>query len=358
MDNKRIGKFIKELREEKKLSQQQLADKLFVSRSLVTKWESGKISLTSTNLKSLCEFFYITSDEMLSGVRKTVDNVDQIENVKYRLYDQNKLLKKRIKICFFSIISLVFIFFMYFFITFYNSVQIYTVNIDEKSNFLIDNGLFIKTQDKIYLRLEPKQLNNCDKIEYMKLYYELNGQKKEILKLSSFSVVSINDYIQEQEYFEFDKFDSIKNNLYISFIYKDSTEINIKLKIKKDYSNSKIFFLKHNRKMTNNNVYKNNQDNSINEVINKHAEKNFLVSHNKVNYKIYVLDTQIYMTYKLKDTEEKIVYNNFDREYFSKECNDKTIYSYNIGTDECIVGNCKKYSDDYKKFLEVLEKIK
>lgn len=72
MDDKKVGVFIKELREGKSLSQQQLADELFVSRTLVTKWESGKISLTSTNLKSLCNFFNVSSDEMLVGTRKKI----------------------------------------------------------------------------------------------------------------------------------------------------------------------------------------------------------------------------------------------------------------------------------------------
>lgn len=45
MNNEKTGKFIKELRETKKLSQNELADKLFVSRTLVNKWEKGELLL-------------------------------------------------------------------------------------------------------------------------------------------------------------------------------------------------------------------------------------------------------------------------------------------------------------------------
>lgn len=38
MDNEKIGAFIRELREEKNISQYKMADELFISRSLVAKW--------------------------------------------------------------------------------------------------------------------------------------------------------------------------------------------------------------------------------------------------------------------------------------------------------------------------------
>ena len=42
MNNKEIGKFIKELRIKAGLSQKELADMIYVSREAVSKWETGK----------------------------------------------------------------------------------------------------------------------------------------------------------------------------------------------------------------------------------------------------------------------------------------------------------------------------
>ena len=41
MDNNKIGQYIASLRKEKKLTQQQLGDKLFVTDKAVSKWERG-----------------------------------------------------------------------------------------------------------------------------------------------------------------------------------------------------------------------------------------------------------------------------------------------------------------------------
>ena len=41
MDNKKIGCFIKKLREANNWSQEQLAEKLFVTRQAISTWETG-----------------------------------------------------------------------------------------------------------------------------------------------------------------------------------------------------------------------------------------------------------------------------------------------------------------------------
>ena len=41
MDQKQIGSFLKELRKERKLTQEQLAEKLNVSGRTVSRWETG-----------------------------------------------------------------------------------------------------------------------------------------------------------------------------------------------------------------------------------------------------------------------------------------------------------------------------
>lgn len=58
---------LKELRRQKGLTQEELAAKLFVSRTAVSKWESGKGYPNIESLKAIACFFEITVDELLSG---------------------------------------------------------------------------------------------------------------------------------------------------------------------------------------------------------------------------------------------------------------------------------------------------
>lgn len=55
---------LKELREKAGLSQQALADKLFVSRSAVAKWENGNGIPSDVNLEAIYELFNVTYDDL------------------------------------------------------------------------------------------------------------------------------------------------------------------------------------------------------------------------------------------------------------------------------------------------------
>ena len=57
---------LKKLREEKNLTQRQLAEKIFVSRSTVAKWENGLGIPCDVNLEQLCSFFNVSEEELLS----------------------------------------------------------------------------------------------------------------------------------------------------------------------------------------------------------------------------------------------------------------------------------------------------
>lgn len=46
-----------EMRKQAKLSQQDLADKLFVSRSTVSRWENGELTPSIANLKEMAKLY-------------------------------------------------------------------------------------------------------------------------------------------------------------------------------------------------------------------------------------------------------------------------------------------------------------
>ena len=58
---------LQELRKHKSLTQEELAEVLFVSRTAVSKWESGRGYPNIDSLKAIARFFGITVDELLSG---------------------------------------------------------------------------------------------------------------------------------------------------------------------------------------------------------------------------------------------------------------------------------------------------
>ena len=58
---------LQELRKRKGLTQEELAQTLFVSRTAVSKWESGRGYPNLDSLKGIAKFFSVTIDELLSG---------------------------------------------------------------------------------------------------------------------------------------------------------------------------------------------------------------------------------------------------------------------------------------------------
>lgn len=62
-----LNEKLQELRKEKGLTQEELAEALFVSRTAISKWESGRGYPSIDSLKSVAKFFGVTIDELLSS---------------------------------------------------------------------------------------------------------------------------------------------------------------------------------------------------------------------------------------------------------------------------------------------------
>ena len=75
-----IGERLLKLRREKNISQEELANELDVSRQTISKWETDQSQPDFDKIIPLCEFFNITSDELLTG-NSNIKEAKQ-ENVK------------------------------------------------------------------------------------------------------------------------------------------------------------------------------------------------------------------------------------------------------------------------------------
>lgn len=65
MDQKKIGRFLKELRKEKVITQEQLAEKIKVSGRTVSRWETSMTYPDITLLPQLATYFNISIDELM-----------------------------------------------------------------------------------------------------------------------------------------------------------------------------------------------------------------------------------------------------------------------------------------------------
>lgn len=102
MDQKKIGKFLKELRTEKKLTQEQIAEKFYVTNRSVSRWENGNNMPDLDILIEISDYFKVDLREILNGERN--DNMNKEEKdtlLKAIDYTNDKALKcnKRIRIC-------------------------------------------------------------------------------------------------------------------------------------------------------------------------------------------------------------------------------------------------------------------
>ena len=69
MENKAMefNEKLQQLRKRRDLTQEELADQLYVSRTAVSKWESGRGYPNIDSLKAISKYFSVTIDELLSG---------------------------------------------------------------------------------------------------------------------------------------------------------------------------------------------------------------------------------------------------------------------------------------------------
>ena len=64
-----FGGKLQELRKSRGMTQEELAEALFVSRTAISKWESGRGYPNIDSLKEISAFFGVTIDELLTGER-------------------------------------------------------------------------------------------------------------------------------------------------------------------------------------------------------------------------------------------------------------------------------------------------
>ena len=99
MDQQKIGAFLKELRKEKNITQEQLADEMRVSRRTVSRWETGSNMPDLDILIDISEFYDVDLKDILNGQRKSEDMNKELKDTvlkaaEYSNDDKEKMIKR------------------------------------------------------------------------------------------------------------------------------------------------------------------------------------------------------------------------------------------------------------------------
>lgn len=173
MEENKFSTFIRELRMEKGLSQEELAKALYVHRTTVNKWEKENVIPLNDKLLTIADFFDVSVDELLNGKRNEIG-----EDSSYRNNTIIELIKSKNKsqkyFIYCSIICLLLVvgFLIYYFISNYNSVKVY-ITYGESEGIKTRDGVLFFSKDKVYYK--PGYFYDSEdsiiNVEFIRLYY-------------------------------------------------------------------------------------------------------------------------------------------------------------------------------------------
>ena len=96
MDQMKIGFFLKELRKEKGLTQEELAERFAVSRRTVSRWETASNMPDLSILIELADYFNVELREILNGERKSEKMNEEVRETVLGVADYNNAARKKL----------------------------------------------------------------------------------------------------------------------------------------------------------------------------------------------------------------------------------------------------------------------
>lgn len=230
MDADKIGKFIKNLREEKGWNQLELSKKLYITQQAISSWENGKSIPDIEKLKLLLDLFNVNIEDLYAGER--INNTHQKNEVIYNIVkNEHQKLKKSFLIFSIIVILIICIFLIYYFINSYKSIKVYLISTDEEK--INVDGLMITSKDKTYFQLVVENLN----VKEVILLYREN----EIYKTED-NNINFKDGYGYNEFLSYNSLKDVVDNLHLNIIDIDNNFYDVKLILSKDFENSQLIF--------------------------------------------------------------------------------------------------------------------
>lgn len=152
MNQEKIGKFIAKLRKEKKMTQQELAQKLNVTDKAVSKWENGRCLMDIALLKPLSKCLDVSIIELINGEKIETKDVSTKSNetvYKTLSYAEN-LRKNKFKVILGTILSMILIICLVY--VSYKGVLLMIHKVPKGDIEEIISGLEVKSTLTIYKR--------------------------------------------------------------------------------------------------------------------------------------------------------------------------------------------------------------
>ena len=97
MEQQKIGSFLRKLRKEKGLTQEQLAEQLHVSARTVSRWETGSNMPDISILVELADFYRVSIPEIIDGERKSENMNEEVKETALKLSDYAETINQQIR---------------------------------------------------------------------------------------------------------------------------------------------------------------------------------------------------------------------------------------------------------------------
>ncbi len=93
MNQQKVGKFLKDLRNEKAITQSELGEHLGVSNRSVSRWENGTTMPDFDLLMEMAQYYGVEVGEILAGERRASEDTEKSEELMLRIAEYNNVEK-------------------------------------------------------------------------------------------------------------------------------------------------------------------------------------------------------------------------------------------------------------------------
>ena len=242
IDPVKTGEFIAKLRTNLGLTQEQLGEKLFISRKSVSKWETGRCCPSIDMIKRLSVVLDVSLEELLAGeFLEEHDQVETVMEVRETYPSKTRILHNKWFISV-SVLCIIVLFIVtIFFVSNLSADKVYLINYEDE-NFTITNGIIALSKKGSYINLGNfySDLDDNSTSSYgLELYYKYPDGKE--VKFAQFNGSNTFD-LGKDDYNRIKKIiKSDVKNWYIKVIlFSEDRVYDLKLNITEKPKNEKV----------------------------------------------------------------------------------------------------------------------